>query len=105
MLAMQSGFVNPELVGWHRSAEALLHILIGGIGSLAGPIVGAFAFIFLNEIAQQITERKLLVEGAVILAAVLLMRNGITGIRFGKLPESQKNGASEHDGPTHSERP
>lgn len=80
MWAMQSGFVNPELVGWHRSAEALLHILLGGIGTLAGPIVGAFAFIFLSDVAQQITERKLLIEGAVVLAAVLLMRNGITGL-------------------------
>jgi branched-chain amino acid transport system permease protein len=82
MWAFQSGFVNPELIGWHRSAEALLHILLGGIGTLIGPVVGAFAFIFLSDIAQQITERKLLVEGAVILAAVVLMRNGLTGLRF-----------------------
>jgi branched-chain amino acid transport system permease protein len=96
MWAMQSGFVNPELVGWHRSAEALLHILIGGIGTLTGPIVGAFAFIFLNEIAQQITERKLLVEGVVILAAVLLMRNGITGIRWlPNLPDTDPKASHE----------
>ncbi len=82
MWALQSGFVNPELVGWHRSAEALLHILLGGIGTLAGPIVGAFAYVFLDDVAQQITERKLLVEGLVILAAVMLMRNGITGLRW-----------------------
>jgi branched-chain amino acid transport system permease protein len=83
MWAMQSGFVNPELVGWHRSAEALLHILLGGIGTLIGPVVGAFAFVFLSELAQQITERKLLVEGVVILAAVLLMPKGITGLALG----------------------
>ena len=89
MWALHSGFVNPELVGWHRSAEALLHILLGGIGTLVGPIVGAFAFVFLSDIAQQITERKLLVEGAVILVAVLLLRNGITGVRwFSRLPNA-----------------
>ncbi|MEZ5816887.1 MAG: branched-chain amino acid ABC transporter permease [Hyphomicrobiaceae bacterium] len=98
MWAMQSGFVNPELVGWHRSAEALLHILLGGIGTLAGPIVGAFAFIFLNDVAQQVTERKLLVEGAVILAAVLLMRNGITGLRWlPNLPSAKEGTAPDHD--------
>lgn len=100
MWAMQSGFVNPELVGWHRSAEALLHILLGGIGTLAGPIVGAFAFIFLSDVAQQITERKLLVEGAVILAAVLVMRNGITGLGWlPKLPSPKDNAAPEYDMP------
>lgn len=86
MWALHSGFVNPEIVGWHRSAEALLHVLLGGIGTLVGPIVGAFAFVFLSDVAQQVTERKLLVEGLVILAAVLLMRNGITGLRLPRSP-------------------
>ena len=96
MWAMQSGFVNPELVGWHRSAEALLHILLGGIGTLAGPIVGAFAFIFLSDVAQQITDRKLLVEGAVILAAVIVMRNGITGLKWlPDLPGADPNAEGE----------
>lgn len=82
MWAYQSGFVNPEIIGWHRSAEALLHILLGGIGTLAGPIVGAFAYAAMDELAERFTDRKLLVEGLVILAAVLVMRQGITGIRL-----------------------
>ncbi len=85
--ALHRAFVNPELVGWHRSAEALLMILMGGLGSLVGPIVGAIAYIGLGEVAQLITERKLLVEGAVILAVVLLLPNGIMGF---KLPEFMK---------------
>ncbi len=85
--ALHRAFVNPELVGWHRSAEALLMILMGGLGSLAGPIVGAIAYTGLGEVAQLITERKLLVEGAVILAVVLLLPNGIMGF---KLPEFMK---------------
>jgi branched-chain amino acid transport system permease protein len=104
MWALHSGFVNPELVGWHRSAEALLHILLGGIGTLIGPIVGAFAFVFLSDVAQQITERKLLVEGTVILAAVILMRNGITGLRLGRLPEARENAKPDHDGPHFTHR-
>lgn len=82
MWALHSGFVNPELVSWHKSAEALLFILLGGLGSLTGPVVGAFAYTALGELAQQFTARKLLVEGIVILVAVLVLRNGITGIRW-----------------------
>lgn len=82
MWSLHTGFVNPELVGWHKSAEALLMILLGGIGSLAGAIVGAFAYVALGEVAQLVTERKLLVEGIVILACVILLRNGLTGIRL-----------------------
>jgi branched-chain amino acid transport system permease protein len=95
MWSLHTGSVNPELVSWHKSAEALLMILLGGIGSLAGAVVGAFAYMGLNEIGQVIqlrTERapifgvivvrKLLFEGIVILTAVILLRNGIMGIRW-----------------------
>ena len=80
MWAMHRGFVNPEIVGWHKSAEALLMILLGGLGTLAGPIVGALAYTALGEFAQLVTEKKLLVEGLVILAVVLILPKGITGI-------------------------
>lgn len=90
MWSLHSGFVNPALLGWHTSAEALLMILLGGIGTLAGPIVGAFAYTGLGEVAQQITERKLLVEGLVILLAVLVLRRGITGITLPKLGRAKR---------------
>ena len=50
MWAMHRGFVNPELIGWHRSAEALLMILLGGLTTLHGPIVGALAYTALGEV-------------------------------------------------------
>ncbi len=80
MWAMHRGFVNPELIGWHRSAEALLMILMGGLRTLHGPIIGALAFTGLGEFAQLITERKLLVEGLVILFVVLALPKGLSGI-------------------------
>ncbi|HRD75180.1 MAG TPA: branched-chain amino acid ABC transporter permease [Hyphomicrobiaceae bacterium] len=105
MWSLHNGSVNPELVSWHKSAEALLMILLGGIGSLAGAIVGAFAYMGLNELGQVVqlmTEqkpifgvivvRKLLFEGIVILAAVILLRNGIMGIRLWRSKGSASSG-------------
>jgi branched-chain amino acid transport system permease protein len=69
-------------VGWHRSAEALLMILLGGLNSLHGPILGALAYTALGEVAQQVTERKLLVEGLVILFVVLALPRGLSGLRL-----------------------
>lgn len=80
MWAMHRGFVNPEIIGWHKSAEALLMILLGGLGSLTGAVVGALAYTALGEISQLITERRLLVEGFVILLVVLILPRGLTGI-------------------------
>ena len=78
MWAMHRGFVNPELVGWHRSAEALLMILLGGLTTLHGPIIGALCYVgLLREFASLLVpERTLLVEGLVILALFSCCRKG-----------------------------
>ena len=94
MWALHRGFVNPEIVGWHQSAEALLMILLGGLGSLHGPILGAFALTGLAEVSQLLTERKLLVEGLVILAVVILLPRGLAGL--GSLQSRGKRGG-DHD--------
>ena len=44
---MSTGFVNPELMGFHMSAHAIMMVILGGMGNFAGAIVGAFAFEFL----------------------------------------------------------
>lgn len=82
MWAVTEAFLNPELLGWHRSAEGLLAILLGGIGALHGPILGAFAFVALGEAAQLVTERQQLAEGLVILGVVLGLPKGLAGLRL-----------------------
>ncbi|MBX9701952.1 MAG: branched-chain amino acid ABC transporter permease [Acetobacteraceae bacterium] len=86
MQAMTEAFVTPEMLAWHHGAEALLMILLGGLGALHGPILGAFAFIGLGELATMITERQRLVEGLVILAVVLALPKGLAGIGRGWRP-------------------
>ncbi len=79
--AMTEAFVSPELLGWHRSALALLAIVLGGAGWLHGPIIGALAFAALGEAAGLVTERQHLVEGAVILLVVLAFPRGLGALR------------------------
>lgn len=76
--AMTEAFVSPELLGWHRSALALLAIVLGGVGWLHGPILGALAFAVLGEAAGLVTERQHLVEGLVILLVVLALPRGLS---------------------------
>jgi branched-chain amino acid transport system permease protein len=40
----QTGFINPELMGFHMSAHAIMMVILGGMGNFAGAIAGAFAF-------------------------------------------------------------
>ncbi len=43
----QTGYINPELMGFHMSAHAIMMVILGGMGNFAGAIVGAFAFEYL----------------------------------------------------------
>ncbi|MBK8664891.1 MAG: branched-chain amino acid ABC transporter permease [Burkholderiales bacterium] len=50
----QTGFVNPELMGFHMSAHAIMMVILGGMGNFAGAIVGAFAFEFMLELFKDL---------------------------------------------------
>ena len=52
LLAVKDGAVNPELLSWHESGAVLLMIILGGIGSLRGAVIGAVAFTLLKELVQ-----------------------------------------------------
>ncbi|MCK9513597.1 MAG: branched-chain amino acid ABC transporter permease [Pigmentiphaga sp.] len=79
LFAIQYGFVNPELASWHKSGDALMMIILGGLGSMAGAVVGAFAFVMLGEWYQDISEHWTLLLGLTIIAVVVLMPNGLVG--------------------------
>ena len=76
--AMQFGYVNPELLSWHQSGNALLMVILGGLGSLHGAVVGAFAFVLLQELFQSVTERWQLLFGVSILLVVTFLPGGLS---------------------------
>lgn len=49
LFAVKDGFVNPELLSWHLSGAVLIMIILGGLGHLRGALIGAFAFVLLQE--------------------------------------------------------
>lgn len=80
LFATQYGFVNPSLIGWHTSGEVLMMVILGGMGTLFGPILGAFAFELLRYGFEALTEHWLLLMGGVIIAVVLLLPKGLAGL-------------------------
>ena len=51
---VQTGFMNPELMGFHMSAHAIMMVILGGMGNFAGAIVGAFAFEYLLHVFKDL---------------------------------------------------
>jgi branched-chain amino acid transport system permease protein len=77
--AMQFGYVNPELLSWHQSGNALVMVILGGIGRPNGGVIGAFAFMALRELFQSLTPHWQLPFGAAIILIVILLPGGIAG--------------------------
>jgi branched-chain amino acid transport system permease protein len=70
--AAQFGFVAPQMLGWHFSAILLVMVLLGGMHSVAAPLLGAAILLGLEEILQGVTEHWKLIEGAMIILIVLV---------------------------------
>jgi branched-chain amino acid transport system permease protein len=83
--AAQDGIVNPGFLSWHKSGEALVVVILGGMGTLYGPVVGAAVLIGLEDGLAALTEHWLLYVGLFVIAVVLLLPRGIASLSFGRL--------------------
>jgi branched-chain amino acid transport system permease protein len=79
LFAYAKGSVFPTFMGIPRSVDALLMVLLGGVQTLSGPIIGALAFTGLQEQLVRITDLWRLVLGSVIVALVLFFPQGLAG--------------------------
>ncbi|KUE84728.1 ABC transporter permease [Cupriavidus necator] len=80
LYAIQFGFVNPEIASWHQSGNAMLMVILGGVGSLAGAVLGAFSFVLLAEWFSTLTKHWQLLMGGFIIVAVALLPRGLVSL-------------------------
>jgi len=80
LAAVQFGVVNPEMLGWHLSGSVLMMVILGGMGTLIGPILGAFSMMFLEEVFQTMTKHWQLLICAVIVLVALFLPRGVAGL-------------------------
>jgi len=86
MAAVQYGFVNPEILSWHQSGAVLMMVILGGMGTLYGSVVGAFAFVLLQEVLSNqawfgiAAKHWQLAMGIFIMLVALYMPQGLAGL-------------------------
>jgi branched-chain amino acid transport system permease protein len=95
LAAAQFGFVAPQMLGWHVSATILVMVLIGGLRSVTGPLIGALVLIALEEVLKATTDYWKLAEGLVIIAIVLMLPGGVRQLWPMIAGEKQASMASE----------
>jgi len=83
LIANQVEYVSPGLMHWSRSGIILVMVLLGGAGTLYGPVLGAAAFLLLEEVLSMYTEHWLVFFGPLLILVVLFARHGLYGILAG----------------------
>jgi branched-chain amino acid transport system permease protein len=80
LLANATEFVAPSFLAWQRSGDLLFMVILGGLGSLHGAVLGAVAIVLLEEWLSHITEHWRLVFGPLLVLSVLFLRGGLAGL-------------------------
>lgn len=89
LLANQTEYVSPGLMHWTLSGELMVMVLLGGLGTLFGPVLGATAFLLMEEILAMYTEHWMMYMGPFLIIVVIFAKRGLFGLITG---ENNSNG-------------
>ena len=88
LLANHTAYIAPAFMDWTRSGEIMFMVILGGMGSLSGPALGAFALLIIEDLLAGWTEHWQVILGPLLVLSVLFFRRGLAGL----LPGSDKHG-------------
>lgn len=77
-------FVSPDFLHWTQSGEILIMVVLGGIGTLFGAILGAIVFLSMEEILSAYSEHWMLYFGPLLIIVVLFTKRGLYGLLVGR---------------------
>ena len=80
-----AGFANTELLFWLLSGQVLIMVIVGGAGTLVGPVLGAAFFMLMEHQLSALTEAWALYFGLIFIAFVLFAPQGIWGLATTRL--------------------
>jgi branched-chain amino acid transport system permease protein len=83
MMVNQARFVSPELLHWTKSGDLLIMVILGGLGTLYGSVLGAAVLIVLETVLAAWTEHWMVVLGPILVALILFARGGLWGLLAG----------------------
>jgi len=84
LLVNHTAYLTPEFMNWTRSGELMFMVILGGIASIAGPVLGAFALLLVEDALSGWTEHWQLILGPLLVLSVLFFKRGLAGLLFGK---------------------
>ena len=91
LYAIFNGFISPDAVYWTASGDILIMVMLGGAGTLTGPVIGTAIFLLMKNLVSSYSEHWMLIIGVVFISCVMFFPGGIWGtlrqFRFGARSE------------------
>ena len=81
--ANSARFVSPDMLAWIKSGELMIMVILGGLGTLHGAVLGAAVLLGLEQLLAGYTEHWMLILGPLLVAFVLFARHGLFGLLTG----------------------
>ena len=76
-------FVSPAYMSWQRSGELIIMVVLGGLGTLHGAVLGSLAYLLIEELLSTFTEHWKVIFGPLLIVVVLFARGGLLGLLGG----------------------
>jgi branched-chain amino acid transport system permease protein len=80
LLVNQTAYLTPEFMNWTRSGEIMFMVILGGIATLIGPVLGAAALLLLEDVLAAWTTHWQIILGPILVLVVLFTRRGLAGL-------------------------
>jgi branched-chain amino acid transport system permease protein len=80
LLVNQTEYLTPEFMHWTRSGEIMFMVILGGMGTLVGPVLGAVVLLLLEDVLSGWTAHWQIILGPFLVLAVLFARRGLAGL-------------------------
>ena len=80
LLVNHTAFLTPEFMNWTRSGELMFMVILGGMATTAGPVLGAFALLLVEDVLSGWTQHWQLILGLLLVLSVLFFRRGLAGL-------------------------
>jgi branched-chain amino acid transport system permease protein len=84
LLTNQTEYLTPSYMHWTRSGDIMVMVILGGMGTLFGPVLGAIVFLLLEDVLAAWTVHWQVVLGPLLVLIVLYARRGLWGLLAGR---------------------
>jgi len=89
LLVNHTAYLTPEFMNWTRSGELMFMVILGGMATTAGPVLGALALLLVEDVLSGWTQHWQIILGPLLVLSVLFFRRGLAGLLFGKDEETR----------------